>query len=74
MIYDKIFVLCLIRSAHTTKDIYMLKLLQILSGYFAGERPIILDYIFFPSDATAPSGPGPSHYRGFAIALTHHTR
>jgi hypothetical protein len=31
---------------------------------------------FFPNGATAPSGPGPPHYRGFTITLswTHHTR
>jgi hypothetical protein len=29
--------------------------------------------IFFSSGATAPSGPGPPHYRGFAITLRHTT-
>jgi hypothetical protein len=27
-----------------------------------------------PRGATAPSGPGPPHYRGFAVTLRHHTR
>ena len=29
---------------------------------------------FSPHGATAPSGPGPPHYRGYTIALTHQTR
>jgi hypothetical protein len=29
--------------------------------------------LFFPHGATAPSGPGPSHYRGFTITLRHTT-
>jgi len=28
---------------------------------------------FFPHDATAPSGPGPPHFRGFTITLRHTT-
>ena len=28
---------------------------------------------FFPHGATAPRGPGPSHYRGFTITLRHTT-
>jgi hypothetical protein len=28
---------------------------------------------FFPSGITAPSGPGPPHYRGFTITLRHTT-
>jgi hypothetical protein len=30
-------------------------------------------YIFFSNGATAPSGPGPPHYRGFTITLRHTT-
>jgi hypothetical protein len=28
---------------------------------------------FFSNGATAPSGPGPPHYRGFTITLRHNT-
>ena len=30
-------------------------------------------YIFFSNGATAPSGPGPPHYRGFTITHVRHT-
>jgi hypothetical protein len=29
--------------------------------------------VSLPNGATAPSGPGPSHYRGFTITLRHTT-
>jgi hypothetical protein len=29
--------------------------------------------VLFPHDATAPSGPGPPHYRGFTITRRHTT-
>jgi ribonuclease HI len=32
-----------------------------------------LEVIFLPTDATAPSGPEPSHYRAFTIILRHTT-
>jgi hypothetical protein len=35
---------------------------------------LLLRPFFSPHGATAPSGPGPPHYRGYTIALTHQTR
>jgi hypothetical protein len=33
----------------------------------------LFSYFFLANDVTAPSGPGPRHYRGFTITLRHTT-
>jgi hypothetical protein len=53
-------------SSHTHTLTHFI-IVIIITNYFS--------IIFFPHGATAPSGPGPPHCRGFTITLkTHHIR
>jgi len=47
------------------------KLLGLMSNEALRSNKLLVKYLFFYS-ATAPSGPGPPHYRNFTIKLKTH--